>query len=61
MKRVKLDSLYQFISQHKIDGWDDSAIVYQLCLYSQGIRDYRLHDSCITLLDGEVSDDSESA
>jgi len=57
MKRVKIDSLYQFISQCKTDGWDDSTIIYQLCLYGQGIRDHRLHDSCIILLDGEVSDD----
>ena len=45
--------LLQFIEQCQADRQDPLAILRQLKLYCEGVRDVRLGDNCILLITGE--------
>ena len=52
---ITLTSIITFLSLAKRDGWSFDFILTQLRLVNQGVRDARLHDNCMVLLDG-ISD-----
>jgi hypothetical protein len=54
VKAVKVENLRAFLNGMDEAGANSDAILFQLDLFLKGVRDERLSDSCIALIDGEV-------
>lgn len=54
VKLVKLAAVDCFIQNCMASGYPTEQIVRQLQLYCTGVRDSRLCDNAISLIDGEV-------
>ena len=50
---VKQASVFDFIVRCKKEGWQPEQIVEQLQMFTSGMRDSRLSDNTIILMDGE--------
>lgn len=54
--KFKRGTIKRFTELMKRDGWPSGRIKGQLALFKMGVRDVRLCDNCIVLLDGVVKE-----
>lgn len=53
---ISMESITKFIEQCRKDSWTHIEILTQIDLVCKGVRDIRLHDNCIILLDGQPAE-----
>jgi len=51
-QQMKVSSLKLFLETCEKENWPSQHIVHQLYLFTQGVEDSQLHDTCIILKDG---------
>jgi hypothetical protein len=57
---MKNGTIDLFIASCRECGYNDLTIMCQISLFVQGVRDCRLCDNCIILLDGQISSDDQA-
>jgi hypothetical protein len=59
-KLLKVSALLRFIEEGHKDGVSDQHLVEQIKLFCEGVRDVRLADRAIALIDGETTNEPQT-
>lgn len=52
---LEQEAILNFIRQMKLNGATDKVVLQQIMLFCDGVRDVRLVDDCIILIDSETT------